>query len=202
VQWTPRLLSRNSDRTSCKLRAVTDQTFKLLYKRKPNPESYRLGLASFLILYNPYASLPYKLFQLNKLNVRLCLEFITSELQNTEETRKLHQNTQIRKQKTQASVLNTQLQNKKIRSRGNLVGIANRIQGRPLKSRGSIPGTGKRFFSLPHNVYTGSTSLLQSGCPGMNGLGREAATHLSLVPTLRIRGSLHPLPQTSSGLSA
>jgi hypothetical protein len=59
---------------------------------------------------------------------------------------------------------------------------------------------GARIFSClrrPDRLW-GPPSLVSIGYRGQSGRGVKVTTHLQLVPMSRIRGSIHPLPNTPS----
>jgi hypothetical protein len=88
------------------------------------------------------------------------------------------------------------------------VGIA---VGCGLDDRGTkirVP-VGSRIFTFPYRPdrLWGPPSLLSNGYPmdlsqEKRGKGVKLTTHLQLVPRSRKRGSIHPLPHTSSWRSA
>jgi hypothetical protein len=94
------------------------------------------------------------------------------------------------------------------RSRNSAVGIAT---GYGLDDRGVVVRVpaGSRIFSSPRRPVRlwGSPSLLSNGYWGLfprgeSGRGVTLTTHLQLAPRSRKRGSIHPLPHTSSWRSA
>jgi hypothetical protein len=74
------------------------------------------------------------------------------------------------------------------------------------RGRSSSPGMVKNSRPRPDRLW-GTASLQSNGCRALFPLGwsgrcLKLTTHLQLVPMLRKRGSVHPLPHTSSWCSA
>jgi hypothetical protein len=73
------------------------------------------------------------------------------------------------------------------------VGIATRLWAVPPRNQGSFPDKDKRFFSLLHDVQTGSgvhpasyTVGTRASFQKLSGRGMKLTTHLHLVPRSRI----------------
>ena len=70
-----------------------------------------------------------------------------------------------------------------------------------LKILGSFPGRGEKYFFSPNHPFQlwGSPSLIFSMCQqpfpqGSNSWGMKLATHLPIVPSLRMSGAIPMLP--------
>jgi hypothetical protein len=81
---------------------------------------------------------------------------------------------------------------------GDSVGIGTRLRAGLPKNRGSVAGLVKIFFCFPKcsDWLWGPPGLLSNKKNGLFRRSVKATTHFHLLPRLRIRGGILPLPHT------